>query len=141
MKIFVTGIAGFLGSHLADRLLAKGHEVAGCDNLLGGYRENVPKEAEFHEADCEDLAAMQQLTKGAEVVRVESILEYGLRHIPEIATRYAEPLSLKEEFLREYLTVKVDYHMDEACVESLRQFYEMAARIGAIKSARPVEFL
>lgn len=67
--------------------------------------------------------------------------EYGLAHIPEIAKRYAEPLSLKEEFLREYLTDNVDYHMDEACVESLRQFYEMADRVGAIKSARSIEFL
>jgi chorismate dehydratase len=67
--------------------------------------------------------------------------EYGLAHIPEIARRYAEPLSLKEEFLREYLTSNVDYHMDEACVEGLRQFYELAARVGATKSARSVQFL
>jgi chorismate dehydratase len=67
--------------------------------------------------------------------------EYGLTHIPEIAKSYAEPLSLKEEFLREYLTDNVDYHMDEACVEGLRQFYDMAAQVGAIKSARSVEFL
>ena len=67
--------------------------------------------------------------------------DYGLQHIPEIAKRYAEPLSLKEEYLREYLTGNVDYHMDESCVEGLRIFYEMAARVGAIKSARSVEFL
>jgi chorismate dehydratase len=67
--------------------------------------------------------------------------EYGLQHIPDIAKRYAESLSLKEEFLREYLTENVDYHMDDACVEGLRVFYEMAARVGAIKSARSVEFL
>lgn len=67
--------------------------------------------------------------------------EYGLLHIAEIAKRYSEPLSLKEEFLRQYLTENVDYHMDESCVEGLRIFYEMAARVGAIKSARSVEFL
>jgi chorismate dehydratase len=75
----------------------------------------------------------------AEALR--SSREYGLAHIPEIAKRYSEPLSLKEEFLRQYLTDNVDYHMDEACVEGLRQFYEMAARVGTIKSARSVEFL
>ena len=47
MKIFITGIAGFLGSHLADKLLEQGHEVSGCDNLIGGYLENVPSGAEF----------------------------------------------------------------------------------------------
>ena len=31
MKIFVTGIAGFLGGHIAERLLEDGHEVSGCD--------------------------------------------------------------------------------------------------------------
>ncbi len=67
--------------------------------------------------------------------------EFGVRNIPEIAKRYAESLSLKEEFLQEYLTQNVDYYMDEACVEGLRQFYEMAQDVGAIKSARQVEFL
>lgn len=68
MKIFITGIAGFLGSHLADRLLGKGHTVAGCDNLIGGYRENIPQGAEFHEADTENLGHMTELLKGVDVV-------------------------------------------------------------------------
>ena len=42
MKIFITGVAGFLGSHLADRFLELGHEVAGNDILIGGYLDNVP---------------------------------------------------------------------------------------------------
>jgi chorismate dehydratase len=67
--------------------------------------------------------------------------EYGVAHIADIAKRYAEQLSLKEEFLREYLTDNVHYYMDDACVESLRIFYEMAVKVGAIKSARSVEFL
>ncbi len=36
-KVFITGVAGFLGSHLADRLIKKGYHVVGCDNLMGGY--------------------------------------------------------------------------------------------------------
>ena len=67
--------------------------------------------------------------------------EFGMRNIPEIAKRYASELSLKEEFLREYLTENVHYYMDESCVEGLRLFYEMAADVGAIKTARSVEFL
>jgi dTDP-glucose 4,6-dehydratase len=41
MRILVTGVAGFLGSHLADRLLADGHEVVGMDNFLTGRPRNV----------------------------------------------------------------------------------------------------
>ena len=44
MKIFISGIAGFLGSHLADTLIKEGHKVVGCDNLIGGYLDNVPEE-------------------------------------------------------------------------------------------------
>jgi dTDP-glucose 4,6-dehydratase len=40
MRILITGAAGFLGSHLADRFLLEGHEVIGMDNLITGAREN-----------------------------------------------------------------------------------------------------
>ncbi len=68
MRIVVTGIAGFLGSHLAERLIALGHDVAGCDSLLGGELLNVPPEAEFHQYDCRDFNAMARVMKGAELV-------------------------------------------------------------------------
>lgn len=42
MKVFITGIAGFLGSHLADRMISLGHKVVGNDNLIGGYLSNIP---------------------------------------------------------------------------------------------------
>jgi UDP-glucose 4-epimerase len=61
MKVLVTGAAGFIGSHLAERLLAEGYEVVGVDNFLDNYSreykvknlrpcENHPRFA-FHEAD------------------------------------------------------------------------------------------
>jgi UDP-glucose 4-epimerase len=68
MKVFITGIAGFLGSHLAERLLALGHDVVGCDSLLGGELVNVPPEAEFHQYDCRDFNAMEKLSRRCEVV-------------------------------------------------------------------------
>lgn len=68
MHVFITGVAGFLGSHLAERLLELGHAVSGCDDLSGGYVDNVPKGAELYEVDCCDLEAMRRITEGAEVV-------------------------------------------------------------------------
>lgn len=66
-RIFITGIAGFLGSHLADHLLTQGHQVVGCDNLGGGYRDNVPAGAEFHEVDCLDLPTLTEITAGTDI--------------------------------------------------------------------------
>jgi UDP-glucose 4-epimerase len=68
MKIFITGIAGFLGSHLADRMIALGHTVAGNDTLIGGYIDNVPKQAEFFQIDCCDIEAMTKAMQGSDVV-------------------------------------------------------------------------
>tara|TARA_B100000035_G_scaffold39302_1_gene29631 strand:+ start:25672 stop:26676 length:1005 start_codon:yes stop_codon:yes gene_type:complete len=68
MKIFVTGIAGFLGGHVAQRLIEDGHEVSGCDNLIGGYLDNVPEDAEFYQVDAIYLNQMKKMTKGVDLV-------------------------------------------------------------------------
>ena len=68
MRIFISGIAGFLGSHLADRMLAMGHTVVGCDSLLGGELINVPPDAEFYQYDCRDFNAMAKIMRGCELV-------------------------------------------------------------------------
>lgn len=67
-KIFITGVAGFLGSHLADNFLNLGYEVSGCDNLIGGYRDNVPDGVIFHNVDCLDLEKLTKITEGIDIV-------------------------------------------------------------------------
>ena len=73
MKIFVTGCAGFIGSHLIDRLIADGFEVAGVDNLSRGKSDNISEQInshalEFNEADIRDFETISGLMKGCEVV-------------------------------------------------------------------------
>ena len=50
-NILVTGVAGFIGSNLAERLLKKGYSVIGIDNLSYGVEEQIPKEVKFHQLD------------------------------------------------------------------------------------------
>ncbi|GAC1334393.1 MAG: SDR family oxidoreductase [Candidatus Dormibacteria bacterium] len=53
MKVLVTGGAGFIGSNLADRLVADGHQVVVVDDLSSGKRQQVPAEANFYQMDIE----------------------------------------------------------------------------------------
>lgn len=50
-RVLVTGVAGFIGSNLADRLIKAGHQVLGIDNLAYGVREQVPTKVDFHKLD------------------------------------------------------------------------------------------
>lgn len=68
MKVFITGIAGFLGSYVAERFRDLGWNVSGIDNLDGGYLSNVPEGVEFIQADCLDRDAYAKLVAGSDVV-------------------------------------------------------------------------
>jgi UDP-glucose 4-epimerase len=60
MRAIVTGGAGFIGSHVADALVARGDDVHVVDNLATGSRANIPADAELHELDIRD-EALQEL--------------------------------------------------------------------------------
>jgi len=57
-----------MGSHLADAFISRGYRVIGIDNLLGGYRSNVPSEVEFHEADLGDFESVKEFFKNVDLV-------------------------------------------------------------------------
>jgi len=67
-KILVTGVAGFLGSHLAEKLAKMNHKVVGVDNMIGGYKDNIPKNINFFKFDCCDLKKMNKIMKNVDVV-------------------------------------------------------------------------
>ena len=66
--ILITGVAGFLGSHLAEIFSKKQHKVIGVDNMVGGYKDNVPKNIKFFNSDCCDLKKMNKVMKNVDVV-------------------------------------------------------------------------
>ena len=68
LKILITGVAGFLGSHLAEKLESLGHTIVGIDNMMGRYEDNIPKNIEFHNIDCCDLNKVKEVMKGIDVV-------------------------------------------------------------------------
>ena len=67
-RVLVTGAAGFLGSHLAEKLAEMKHKVIGIDNMKGGYKDNIPKNIEFFNFDCCDLEKMNKIMENIDVV-------------------------------------------------------------------------
>ena len=67
MLIFITGVAGFLGSHLADAMLNEGHQVVGIDTLIGGDLDNVNSMVEFHQVDRNDLERICRISQKCDI--------------------------------------------------------------------------
>jgi UDP-glucose 4-epimerase len=80
MKILVTGGAGFIGSHVVDRYISEGHEVAVVDNLSTGFRENLNPKAKFYEAD---------------ICNAKGIEEIFQREHPEVLNHHAAQMDVR----------------------------------------------
>lgn len=95
-KIFITGVAGFMGSHLADAFLAQGHTVLGCDNLIGGYEDNVPEGVEFHKVCLTDYDSLLKIMEGSDIVYHTAATAYeGLSVFsPRIVTKHIVDASI-----------------------------------------------
>ena len=71
MRVFITGGAGFIGSHLADALIARGDEVTVLDNLSTGSATNIAHlsgKVELHQGDIRDAALIEKLMAPADLV-------------------------------------------------------------------------
>jgi UDP-glucose 4-epimerase len=86
--VLVTGGAGFLGSHVADQLIARGHEVVVLDDLSGGREDNVPEAARFVRGSIVDEALVESIFR-----------EHRIRHVYHLAAYAAEGLS---HFIRRF---------------------------------------
>lgn len=84
MKVLVTGGAGFIGSHLTDRLVADGHDVVVLDNLSTGSLDNLAGAAPriaFVEGDLRDRVTVAQACRGVEVVFHQAALASVARSV------------------------------------------------------------
>jgi UDP-glucose 4-epimerase len=70
MNVFVSGGAGYIGSAMAEALLAAGHAVTIYDSLVTGYRAAVPQGARFVQADLGDVSALRQALSGEKYTAV-----------------------------------------------------------------------
>jgi nucleoside-diphosphate-sugar epimerase len=87
-QYLVTGGAGFIGSHLVEELLRRGHQVRVADSLVTGRRENLAHlpQVEFLEGDLADLAFARQAATGAEYVLHQAA-------IPSVPRSVADPVT------------------------------------------------
>ncbi len=91
MRTFITGGAGFIGSHLADALIARGNSVTILDNMSTGYAKNIAHlrgKVELYEGDIRDKALVEKLTEQSDIVfhmaaalGVKNIMEHTLESI------------------------------------------------------------
>ncbi|MFA7653830.1 MAG: NAD-dependent epimerase/dehydratase family protein [Candidatus Magasanikbacteria bacterium] len=88
-KLVVTGGAGFIGSHLVDKLVSLGHEVIVVDNLMLGKKEFVNKKARFIKADIRNYKKLKKIFKGVEAV-------FHLAADPRLPVSIEDPISTHE---------------------------------------------
>lgn len=89
MKTLVTGGAGFIGSHLVDRLIKEGHKVIVIDNFSTGKKENLNPEADFYNLDICDFEKIKPLFQDIDYV-------FHLAAIPRVPISVEDPVGTSE---------------------------------------------
>jgi UDP-glucose 4-epimerase len=84
----VTGGAGFIGSHVAEELLKRGHSVDAVDDLSGGFPENVPAGARFREGSVTDADFVQELFSKSRYDYVFHLAAYAAEGLSHFIRRF-----------------------------------------------------
>src|SRR5664280_1949988 len=87
-RALVTGVAGFIGSHVAEHCVKLGFSVVGADDLSGGFAENVPAEVEFRRGSVADPAFVKSLFEGARFDYVYHLAAYAAEGLSHFIRRF-----------------------------------------------------
>jgi len=106
MKILVTGGAGFIGSHLVDRLIKEDHKVAVIDNLSTGKKENLNPKARFYKLDIGSPQVSQIFKKER----------------PEVVFHYAAQVDVRKSVENSIKDVKINILGTLNLLENCKKF-------------------
>ena len=87
-RVLVTGGAGFIGSHVAEALVARGHDVLVLDDLSGGFAENVVDGARFVEGSINDVALVNRLFDEGRFEHVFHLAAYAAEGLSYFIRRF-----------------------------------------------------
>lgn len=87
-KALVTGVAGFIGRHVAQECLNLGFEVVGLDDLSGGYKENVPAGVRFVRGSAEDNALVTKLAETERFDYIYHLAAYAAEGLSHFIRRF-----------------------------------------------------
>lgn len=87
-KVLITGVAGFMGSHIADHCLKLNFKVVGIDDLSGGFIENVPKGVEFRKGSITDYNWLSELFRDNDFNYVYHLAAYAAEGLSHFIRRY-----------------------------------------------------
>jgi UDP-glucose 4-epimerase len=87
-NILVTGGAGFIGSHVAEALIARGHTVTVVDDLSGGFNDNVPRGASFVHGSITDVPLVNEIFKESSFDYVYHLAAYAAEGLSHFIKRF-----------------------------------------------------
>jgi UDP-glucose 4-epimerase len=87
-RVLVTGVAGFIGSHVAEACLRLGFEVVGVDDLSGGFTENIPGGVDFRQANLVDAEAVAGLWAERPFTYVYHLAAYAAEGLSHFIRRF-----------------------------------------------------